>query len=418
MVSGAYLAHLADLVRDGEVDEALVDDACRRVLRMKFRLGLFDGAAAPGTRPTGNEPTDAGRATVRRAGVAAHVLVRNEGVLPLADDASVLLTGGFVHEGEVLLGTWVLDGRGADVVSPAAGLGARLGERLTVDDGRFSDRTLQLARVADVTVALVGEHQSRSGEANSVADLRLPPGQLDLLRSLAGLGKPLVAVVYTGRPLDLTEVLDLADAVARRLAPRRRGGLGARRRAHRGRRPARPAADDLPAVHRAHPDQHPPAADRSAHPGRRGPSRGPVRRRPDLPTAAVRLRPDLRVRRLRTPAGQRRHPGRGRLGDSVGDGHQHRGLRACREVVQAYFRDPVARVTRPLVELFDWAVVDLEPGASAEVSFDVTPRTFAYTGPELTERVDDGEIVLLTGPDAARLQQVSVTLVDQRPLVD
>ena len=53
MVSGGYLAHLADLVRDGEVDEALVDDACRRVLRMKFRLGLFDGAAAPGTRPTG-----------------------------------------------------------------------------------------------------------------------------------------------------------------------------------------------------------------------------------------------------------------------------------------------------------------------------------------------------------------------------
>ena len=141
------------------------------------------------------------------------MLVRNEGVLPLADDASVLLTGGFVHEGEVLLGTWVLDGRGEDVVSPAAGLGARLGERLTVDDGRFPDRTLQLARVADVTVALVGEHQSRSGEANSVSDLRLPPGQLDLLRSLAGLGKPLVAVVYTGRPLDLTEVLDLADAV-------------------------------------------------------------------------------------------------------------------------------------------------------------------------------------------------------------
>ena len=86
--------------------------------------------------------------------------------------------------------------------------------------------------------------------------------------------------------------------------------------------------------------------------------------------------------------------------------------------MQAYFRDPVAQVTRPLVELFDWAVVDLEPGASAEVSFEVTPRTFAYTGPELTERVDDGEIVLLTGPDAARLQQVSITLVDQRLGVD
>ena len=324
MVSGGYLAHLADLVRDGEVDEALVDDACRRVLRMKFRLGLFDGAAAPGTRPTGNEPTDAGRATVRRAGVAAHVLVRNEGVLPLADDVSVLLTGGFVHEGEVLLGTWVLDGRGADVVSPAAGLGARLGERLTVDDGRFADRTLQLARVADVTVALVGEHQSRSGEANSVVR---PPAASRPARPAAlarrtgqaagrrGLHRPTPRPHRGPRP---------RRRGAGRLAPRPRGGLGARRRAHRGRRPARPPPDDLPAVHRAHPDQHPPAADRAAHPGRRGPSRGSVRRRPDLPTAAVRLRPDLRVRRLRTPAGQRRHPGRGGLGDAVADGHQQR----------------------------------------------------------------------------------------------
>ena len=75
MVSGAYLAHLGDLVRDGEVDEALVDDACRRVLRMKFRLGLFDGAAGPDSRPVGNAPTPESRALARRAGVASHVRV-------------------------------------------------------------------------------------------------------------------------------------------------------------------------------------------------------------------------------------------------------------------------------------------------------------------------------------------------------
>lgn len=215
MVSGGYLAHLADLVRDGEVDEALVDDAARRVLRMKFRLGLFDPADPPDRSVTsrGNAPTAESRAVARRAAHAAHVLVRNEGVLPLADEGSVLLTGAFVHEGDALLGTWVLDGRGADVISPADALGGRLGDRLTVDDGRFPDRTLQQARTADVTVTLLGEHPGRSGEANSVTDLGLPPGQLELVRALAGLGNPLVAVVYTGRPLDLTAVLDLADAV-------------------------------------------------------------------------------------------------------------------------------------------------------------------------------------------------------------
>lgn len=86
------------------------------------------------------------------------------------------------------------------------------------------------------------------------------------------------------------------------------------------------------------------------------------------------------------------------------------GARPCRELVQAYFRDPVAQVTRPLVELLDWSAVDLGPGAAAEVTFEITPSLFAYTGADLAERIDSGEIVLLTGPDAATLQAVSLTI--------
>ena len=71
----------------------------------------------------------------------------------------------------------------------------------------------QQVRDADVTVALVGEHPSRSGEDQLVSDLGLPAGQLDVLEQLAALGKPLVVVVYTGRPLELGAVLELADAV-------------------------------------------------------------------------------------------------------------------------------------------------------------------------------------------------------------
>jgi beta-glucosidase len=78
--------------------------------------------------------------------------------------------------------------------------------------------------------------------------------------------------------------------------------------------------------------------------------------------------------------------------------------------VQLYFRDPVAEVTRPLVELTDWALVDLAPGQSREVTFDVHAEQFAYVGRDLTARVDEGEVVLLTGPDSARLQPVSFTL--------
>ena len=90
------------------------------------------------------------------------------------------------------------------------------------------------------------------------------------------------------------------------------------------------------------------------------------------------------------------------------------GERPCREVVQLYFRDPVAQVTRSLVELTDWALVDLEPGQAREVTFDVQASRFAYAGRDLTTRVDEGEIVLLTGPDAARLQSVSVTITSPK----
>ena len=406
MVSGAYLAHLADLVRDGVVDEELVDDAVRRVLRMKLRLGLFD---PPAERRLDNAPTAGTRGVARRAARASHVLVRNEGALPLGAEGSVLLTGAFVHEGEALLGTWVLDGRGDEVVSPAAALGERIGDRLTVDDGRFPDRTLQRARVADVTVALLGEHPNRSGEANSVSDLRLPPGQLDLVRSLAGLGKPVVAVVYTGRPLDLTEVLELADAVLVIWHPGVEAGSA--------------LADVLTG------DVEPTGRLPMTFPLSTGHIPTSTHQRPTgrLIRAGVDPQEGRYVDALtypRLPFGyglsytsvEYAAPSLSRT--EIGDDETttlsvtvtNTGDRPCRELVQAYFRDPVAQVTRPLVELLDWVRVGLEPGATGEATFEVTPSLFAYTGPDLTERIDSGEIVLLTGPDAATLQAVSLTV--------
>ncbi len=414
MVSGAYRDHLADLVRSGEVAEELVDDACRRVLRMKFRLGLFDGSATPERRPTGNEPTPESRTLARRAAHAAHVLVRNEGVLPLDSDGTVLLTGAFVEEGDALLGTWVLDGRGDDVVTPAAALSEALGDRLTVDQGRVADDTLKLARTADTTVVLLGEHPGRSGEANSVVDLGLPPGQLDGLRALAGLGKPLVAVVYTGRPLDLTAVLDLADAVLVVWHPGVEAG---------------------PALAEVLTGANPPVG--------RLPMTFPLSTG-HIPTS-THQRPTGRLIRADVDHQEGRyvdaltHPrlpfGHGLTYSSVSydaptlsapelaaDGSvtvsvrvTNTGHRDCGEVVQLYFRDPVARVTRPLVELLDWRRVELGAGASEDVTFEVSGAAFVYFGPDHVARLDAGEIVLMTGPDAAHLQSVSLSVTGTDP---
>lgn len=411
MCSGAYAAHLADLVRSGEVDEALLDDAVRRVLRLKVRLGLFEHPYA-GDLDGSPDPTTATRALARRAAHAAHVLVKNDGVLPLdpSGDERVLLAGGFVDDGDSLLGTWVLDGRGDEVVTPADALRHRIGGRLDVDDGRFPDRTLEVARRADVSVLLLGEHRGRSGEDRCVTDLGLPPGQVELLRHVAGFGKPVVAVVYTGRPLDLGAVLDLADAVlvvwhpgteaGSALADVLFGDVGPS-----GRLPMTfpRSTGHIPTSTHERPTGRPIAPDRDPWQGRYLDA----------------------LTRPRLPFGFGLTYGSVGYGDpavtptTIGRDGQHAtvtvtvtntGTRAARETVQLYAHDPVADVTRPTVELVAWRVVDLEPGATTEVTFDVTAQQFSYTGADLTERVDAGEIALLTGPDAATLRPVTLTV--------
>ena len=88
------------------------------------------------------------------------------------------------------------------------------------------------------------------------------------------------------------------------------------------------------------------------------------------------------------------------------------GDRPGREVVQLYFRDPVAEVTRPLVELTDWAVLDLAPGEKGTAEFTVTAEQFAYFGRDNTTRVDTGEVVLRVGPDALTGSSTTLTITD------
>ena len=157
MSSGSYAAHLAELVRSGEVDEGLVDDAVRRILTLKFRLGLFERPYV-GEPPRANAPTAQTREVARAAAEAAcwcRTTVSCRWTRPRARCTSPAPSSTPAR----LLGTWTLDGRGEDVVSPAAAFRARLGAgRLLVTDGRFSDRAVQQVRNADVTVALLGEH--------------------------------------------------------------------------------------------------------------------------------------------------------------------------------------------------------------------------------------------------------------------
>ncbi|NBC18896.1 MAG: beta-glucosidase BglX [Bacteroidetes bacterium] len=223
MTSTSYADHLADLVREGRVSEAMIDDAVRRILRVKFVLGLFDD---PYTDPSAYPAllNADHRAAAKESAVQSVVLLKNEGpVLPL-DPAigQVAVLGPLADAPHEQLGTWVFDGRKEDAVTPLAALRETLGDaRVTyvraLATSRSRDTTdfedaIAAAEAADVALVFVGEEAILSGEAQSRADLDLPGAQNALVEAAAATGTPVVLVVMAGRPLTIGQPLAHADA--------------------------------------------------------------------------------------------------------------------------------------------------------------------------------------------------------------
>ncbi|MCX6937412.1 MAG: glycoside hydrolase family 3 C-terminal domain-containing protein [Verrucomicrobia bacterium] len=259
MVSTTFEETLPAQLARGDLSPALLDEAVRRVLRGKLRAGVF---AQPYTDPAALDRValapDA-LATAREAAARSIVLLKNNGTLPLAATARrIALIGPLADDAGEMLGTWPGHGRPGDVVTLAAALRQRLpaSTRLDVEFGcelletgprtraltdgsivsdpaaevdaakakkRWSS-ALAAARRADVIIAAVGEPRGWSGENASRAELDLTGRQSGLLAALAATGKPLVVVVFSGRPLVLTNVAAQSQALLQAWHPGLQGG--------------------------------------------------------------------------------------------------------------------------------------------------------------------------------------------------
>ena len=239
MVDNIYARHLGDLVAEGRVSEERLDDAVRRVLRVKFRLGLFE-------RPYTEERPEAERILQPEAvenalqmAVESMVLLKNDGaVLPLAATSRIALLGPLADNGEELLGSWYGRGRGEDVVTVKQGLEKHFGaDRIVCRPGcdfetRPTAKELKaagaLVKRSDAVVLCLGEKRRWSGENASRSEIVLPEAQMELLKSVSETarraGKPVVVVLFNGRALDLTEVEPLADAMLEAWQPGVTGG--------------------------------------------------------------------------------------------------------------------------------------------------------------------------------------------------
>ncbi len=235
MSSKTYMRYGEQLVAEGAVDMETLDAAVRNVLRLKFRLGLFDN-------PYVAEPSDVRTGCVEHLDAAQKVaeesivMLKNNGVLPLAKSVrTVLITGPLADAPHDQLGTWTMDGDTTMTVTPADCFQKVLGRKVKViyepgllfsrdkDTSSFAALRVKAAE-ADVIIACLGEEAILSGEAHCLSDIGLKGEQTALLEALASTGKPVVSVFMAGRPMTIAHEVGLSSAVLYAWHPGTMGG--------------------------------------------------------------------------------------------------------------------------------------------------------------------------------------------------
>ncbi|RRJ64912.1 beta-glucosidase BglX [Paenibacillus oralis] len=411
MMTTCYMKHLAELAESGVIDEKLIDEAVLRILRLKQKLGLFDNPYRGADPAREAEIVFCGehRAVSRELAAKSCVLLKNEGVLPLRRDQSIALIGPFAQSGDIL-GPWSWQGSTEAAVRLVDGIAAKTGMgRIAVAEGcgfeEASDRQLEAAlraaEGADVIVLALGESSEMSGEAGCRGDIRLPQAQLALIERLAELGKPMAAVLFNGRPLDLHGVADRAGAVLEAWFPGSEGGH---------------AIADL-----LFGDAQPSGRLTMSFPYAAG--QIPVYYN-HFNTGRPKDAPDAQVRYVSQYLDMPNEPlypfGYGLSYTSFAYGEPglsspemtpdrpltvkvkvaNTGVAAAEETVQLYVRDLAGDVVRPVKELKDFRKILLQPGETREVAFELTEPQLRYHHADLTFASDAGDFLVYIGPNS------------------
>ena len=224
MMSHAYDRHLQELVEEGRVSVAQVDEAVRRVLLLKFRLGLFERPYTPATSEKERFFRPQSMDIAARLAAESMVLLKNENkTLPLTDKKKIAVIGPMAKNGWDLLGSWCGHGKDTDVEMLYDGLTAEFGgdAELRYAMGckpQGNDRSgfagaLDVARWSDVVIVCLGEMLTWSGENASRSTIALPQIQEELVKELKEAGKPIILVLSNGRPLELNRMEPLCDAI-------------------------------------------------------------------------------------------------------------------------------------------------------------------------------------------------------------
>ena len=421
MMSYGFIQYVEELVDEGLVSEKEIDRAVRNILKLKFELGLFENPYVDEAASAEVDYAPEHLEAAKQCAVESAVLLKNKGVLPLADVRRILVTGPLADAPYEQLGTWAFDGQKEHSVTPLAAL--RKEYDVIWEPGLSYSRdknTSDFAKVrraaaqAEAAVVFVGEEAILSGEAHSLSDLNLQGAQSELIAEVAKAGKPVVVVVLAGRPLTIERDLANCDAMLYSFHPGTMGG---------------PALADLIKGNAVPSGKLPMTFLRAAgqapfyynHNNTGRPCNGTETLLEDIPIAAGQTSLGCTSYYLDTgygplfpfgyglsyttfeygkPSVEKSDLGRDdvlRVSFDLKNTGRYEGT----EVVQLYVQDKVGSVVRPVKELKRFERVTLAPGETRTLTFELPVSELAFWNIDMEYVVEPGDFRLWVAGDSA-----------------
>ncbi|MFN2394194.1 MAG: glycoside hydrolase family 3 N-terminal domain-containing protein [Bacteroidales bacterium] len=423
MQGSVFIDYLAELVDEGKVSENTIDKAVKRILTMKYKLGLFEDPYRY-SDPVRQEElvmTDEHIEFARDFSRKSIVLLKNENnTLPLADDVkSIALIGPMADNQRDMIGSWSAAGDYTKSVTLLQGLKNRLGNRtlinyargstVTEDDKTGFPQAISAAAASDVIIMALGEHYWQSGEAASRSNIDLPGVQEELFNEIVNLGKPVIVVLMNGRPLTLENVDKKASAILETWFLGTTAGDAIADVLFGDYNPS----GKLPVTFPRNVGQIPLFYNHK-NTGRPESESKFTSKYLDVPNSP--LYPfgyglsytTFEYSDITLSSNEMK------MNDTLTASVyiKNTGDRAGEEVVQLYIRQLAGSITRPVKELKAFQKIILEPGESKEIIFDLTWKNLAFYNAYNEFKAEPGEFHLFIGTNSIDIQQVSFNFIE------
>lgn len=436
MVSETFIKNLKQSVAEKKVSMETIDNAVRNILRLKFRLGLFENPYV--VTPQTVKYADAHLQVAKTAAEQSVILLKNDAqTLPLTDKVkTVAVVGPMADAPYEQMGTWVFDGEKEHTQTPLKAIREMYGDKVNVifEQGLAYSRdknvsgiakAVNAARRADVVVCFVGEESILSGEAHSLANLDLQGAQSQLIKSLAATGKPVVTVVMAGRQLTISDEVEASDAVLYSFHPGTMGGPAIADILFGKVNPSGKTPVTFPRMTGQAPIYY-------AHNNTGRPANPTEMLIDDIPVEAGQTSVGCRsfyldagnsplfpfgyglsytnfeYSDLKLASDKLTVDGEVNVSVNLKNAGKYDGT----EVVQLYVQDKVGSVTRPVKELKAFQRVELKAGESKTVTFTLPVSDLAFWRYDMTYGVEPGDFKLWVGTNSAEGLSTDFTVID------